>query len=93
MRSESASKNRPSAAPGGGELDMDGRGFSHGSHGVDGRDGKLMKGAATKLQRRAAGLHAFEVEDVVDEADEPIGVGDGDAEEILGLGVERSHDA
>ena len=41
----------------------------------------------------AAGLHALEVEDVIDEADEAVGVSDGDAEEVLGLGVEIAHEA
>ena len=54
---------------------------------------ELAEGAAANLQRGAAGLHALEVEDVVDEADEAVGVGDGDAEEVERLGVDVADDA
>ena len=40
-----------------------------------------------ELEGSAVGVHALEVEDVVDEADEAVGVGAGDAEEVLRLGV------
>jgi hypothetical protein len=52
----------------------------HGSHGVDGLLGKVAKRAATNLQRRTSGLHALEVENVVDEPDEAVCVSNGDAE-------------
>ena len=68
-------------------------GFGHGGHGVDGLLGKLAHGAAANLQRSAAGLHALEVEDVVDEADQAVGVGDGDAEEVERFGVDVADDA
>ena len=55
--------------------------------------GEIAHGAAANLQRRAAGLHALEVEDVVDEADEAVGVGDGDAEEVERFGVDVADDA
>jgi hypothetical protein len=49
--------------------------------------GEVAEGAATDLEWGAAGLHALEVKDVVDEADKSVGVSDGDAKEVLGLGV------
>jgi len=58
---------------------MDGVGVGHGGHGVDSLLGEVTEGAAADLQRCAAGLHTLEIEDVVDEPDEAIGVGDGDA--------------
>ena len=78
---------------GGFERQMDGVGVGHGGHGVDGLLGEIAKGAAADLEGRAAGLHALEIEDVVDEADEAVGVGDGDAEEIEGFGVDVADDA
>ena len=78
---------------GGLECEMHGVGVGHGGHGVDGLLGEIAQGAAADLQRRAAGLHALEVEDVVDEADEAVGVGDGDAEEVEGFGVDVADDA
>ena len=78
---------------GGFELEVDGVGVGHGGHGVDGLLGEIAQGAAANLQRGAAGLHALEVEDVIDEADEPVGVGDGDAEEVERLGVDVADDA
>ncbi len=72
---------------------MDGVGVGHGGHGVDGLLGEVAKGAATNLQRGATGLHALEVEDVVDEADEAVGVGDGDAEEVERFCVDVADDA
>ena len=39
----------------------------------------------------AAGLHALDVENVVDQADETVGVGDGDAQQILRLGIDIAH--
>ena len=78
---------------GGLECEMDGVGVGHGGHGVDGLLGEVAQGAAANLQRSAAGLHALEVEDVVDEADEAVGVGDGDAEEVEGFGVDVADDA
>ena len=75
------------------EHEVDGVGVGHGGHGVDGLLGEVAKGAAANLQRGAAGLHALEVEDVVDEADEAVGVGDGDAEEVEGFGVDVADDA
>ncbi len=75
------------------ELEVDGVGVGHGGHGVDGLLGEIAQGAAADLQRGAAGLHALEVENVVDEADEAVGVGDGDAEEVECLGVDVADDA
>ncbi len=72
---------------------MDGVGVGHGGHGVDGLLSKIAQGAAANLQRGATGLHALEVEDVVDEADEAVGVGDGDAEEVERFGVDVADDA
>ena len=72
---------------------MDGVGVGHGGHGVDGLLGEIAQGAAANLQGGAAGLHALEVEDVVDEADEAVGVGDGDAEEVECFGVDVADDA
>ncbi len=54
---------------------------------------EVVQGAAADLERGAAGFHALEIEDVVDEADEAVRVGDGDAEEIQGLGVDVTDDA
>ena len=78
---------------GGLEREVDGVGVGHGGHGVDGLLGEIAEGAAADLEGGAAGLHALEVEDVVDEADEAVGVGDGDAEEVEGLGVDVADDA
>ena len=75
------------------ECEMDGVRVGHGRHGVDGLLGEIAQRAAANLQGSAAGLHTFEVENVVDEADEAIGIGDGDAEEIEGLGVDVADDA
>ena len=77
----------------GGEFEVDGVGVGHAGHGLDGLLGQVAEGATANLERGAAGLHALEVEDVVDEADEAVGVGDGDAEEVLGLGVYVADDA
>jgi hypothetical protein len=73
--------------------EKDGVGVGHGGHGVDGLLGEVAEGAATDLQRRAAGLHTLEIEDVVDETDEAIGVSNGDAEEVERLGVDVADDA
>ena len=78
---------------GGGELEMDAGGVGHAGHGVEGLLGEVTEGAAADLEGSAAGFHALEVEDVVDQADEAVGVGDGDAEEVLGFGVDVAHDA
>ena len=75
------------------EREMDAVGVGHGGHGVDGLLGEVAQGAATNLQRGATGLHALEVKDVVNEADEAVGVGDGDAEEVEGFGVYVADDA
>lgn len=75
------------------EHQVDGVGVGHGGHGVDGLLGEVAHGAATDLQGSATGLHTLEVEDVVDEADEAVGVGNGDAEEIERLGVDVADDA
>ena len=75
------------------EHEMDGVGVGHGGHGVDGLLGEFAEGAAANLQRSAAGLHALEIEDVVDEADEAVSVGDGDAEEVERFGVDVADDA
>ncbi len=77
----------------GGEFEVNGVGVGHAGHGLDGLLGELAEGATADLEGSAAGLHALEVEDVVDEADEAVGVGDGDAEEVLGLGVYVADDA
>ena len=53
----------------GSKLQMNGVGVGHGGHGLDGLLGEIAERAATNLERSAAGLHALEVEDVVDEAD------------------------
>ncbi len=71
------------------EFEIDGAGVGHWRHGLDGLLAEIVQGAAADLERGAAGFHALEVEDVVDEADEAVGVGDGDAEEIEGLGDRR----
>jgi hypothetical protein len=49
--------------------------------------------ARSRLQGSAAGLHALEVEDVINEADKAVGVGDSDAEEIEGFGVDVADDS
>ncbi len=72
---------------------MNGVGVGHGGHGLDGLLGEIAERAAANLEGGTARLHALKVEDVVDEADEAIGVGDGDAEEILCLGVDVADDA
>jgi len=72
---------------------VDSVGIGHGGHGLDGLLGEVAQGAATDLQGSAAGFHALEIEDVVDEADEAIGIGDGDAEEVERLGVNVADDA
>ena len=46
---------------------------------------RFAQGAAVDVHGGAAGLHALEIEDVVDEADEAVGVGDGDAQEVWRL--------
>src|SRR5271170_1994547 len=78
---------------GGLEREMDAVGIGHGGHGVDGLLGEVAERATADLEGSAAGLHALEVEDVVDEADEAVSVGDGDAEKIEGLGVDVADDA
>ena len=70
-----------------GEFDVDGVGVRHGRHGLDGLLGKFAEGAASDLQGGASGFHALEVKDVVDKANEAIGIGDCDAEEVLRFGV------
>ena len=72
---------------------MDGVGVGHGGHGFDGLLGQIAQRAAPDLQGSAAGFHALKVEDVVDEADETVGVGDSDAEEVEGFGVDVADDA
>ena len=72
---------------------MDGVGVGHGGHGLDGLLGEIAQGAATDLQGSAAGFHALEVENVIDETDETVGVGDGDAEEVECFGVDVADDA
>ena len=39
------------------------------------------------VQRRAAGLHPLQIQDVVDQADQPLGIGGGDPQQVLRLGV------
>ncbi len=78
---------------GGFEREVHGVRVGHGGHGVDGLLSEFAKGAAANLQRGAAGLHAFEIKDVVDEADEAVGVGDGDAEKVERFGVNVADDA
>ena len=73
--------------------DADGGFVRHAGHGFGGLLDEIAEGAATDLEGSAAGLHALQVEDVVDEANEPVGVGDGDAKEVLGFGIEIAHDA
>ncbi len=75
-----------------GEIDMNSGGIGHGRHGVDGGDGEFMERASAELQGSAPGLHSFEVEDVVNEANQAVGIGDGDAKEVLCFGIERAHD-
>ena len=67
--------------------------MGHAGHGVGSLFDQITERTSADLEGSSAGLHAFEVEDVVDEADEAVGVGDGDAEEVLRLGVEGTHDA
>ena len=73
--------------------DADGGLVGHAGHGVGCLLDEVAQGATADLQGSPAGLHAFEIEDVVDEADEAIGVGDGDAKEVLCLGIEVAHDS
>ena len=73
---------------GGYELKVDHARVGHGAHRFNGLLAELTERAAADLQRGAAGLHALQIKDVVDEADETISIGSGDAEEIEGLGID-----
>ena len=75
------------------QLEVDGVGVGHAGHRLDGLLGEFAEGATANLERGAAGLHALKIEDVVDEADQAVGVGHGDAEQILGLGIDVADDA
>lgn len=96
MRSESPSKKRAS-----GEEESEAQGASSRWTVLASAMAVMVSMACWARSRReqrriwsgAAGLHALEVEDVVDEADEAVGVGDGDAEEVLGFGVDVADDA
>ena len=72
---------------------MNGVRVGHGCHGIDGLLSEFAEGAAADLERCATRLHTFEVEDVVDEANEAVSIGDGDAEQVEGFGVDIADDA
>ncbi len=67
--------------------------MGHAGHGVCGLLNEIAKGAAADLKRSPTGLHPLEIQDVVDEANETVSVGDGDPEQILRFVVEMSHHA
>ena len=75
------------------EIERDLRDVGHGGHGFGGLLEEIAQAAATDVQGGAAGLHSFEIQDVVDEADEPVGVGDSDAQQVLRFGVHGAHQA
>jgi hypothetical protein len=66
-------------------LEANAGGIGHGLHRIGDLAGEFVHGTGTEGEWSAAGLHALEVEDVVDETDEAVGVGDGDAQQIGGL--------
>jgi hypothetical protein len=64
--------------------------FGHVRHSVDGLANDLSQLHGTEGEWLLATLNALQIEDVVDEADEAIGVGQGDAEQVGGLFVDSA---
>ena len=64
-----------------------------GLHAVDGLADDLGQLHRAEGERLAAALDALEIEDVVDEPDQAVGVGERDAEQVGGLVVHLAEDA
>jgi len=77
-----------SGLSGGQEFEMDRIGLGHGSHGFDSLTAEIAKRAAAYLQGSSSGLHALDVQNVVDKADETVRVGDSNPEQIERLGID-----
>ena len=60
---------------------MDILGLGHGLHGLDGLAHQLFQGEAPESQRSASAMHSLEVENVVDQPHQAVGIGDGDAQQ------------
>ena len=72
---------------------LDAGGVGHGLHPVDGLADDLRELQGAEGDGFLAALDALEIEDVVDEADQAVRVGDGDAEEVGGLVINVAEDA
>ena len=57
----------------------------HRLHGVDNLLGEFIQERGAEVERGAARLHALEVEDVVDQTHQPVGVGDGNTQQVGSL--------
>jgi hypothetical protein len=89
MRSGSA-RTTPGA---GSRLEPDTGGIGDGAQQLDGLRHQVADLAVAPRHLHAAGLHALDVQDVVDQPDEPVGVRDGDVEHPLALIGDRPHRA
>ncbi len=65
----------------------------HRLHAVDGLANDFGELHRAEDDRLAAALNALEIEDVVDEPDQAVGVGDGDAQQVGGLVVDLAENA
>ena len=72
----------------GGVVDeLDAGGVGHGLHIFDGLLDDVGQLHRAEAERLAPALDALQIENVVDEPDQPIGVGEGDAQQVGGLFV------
>ena len=74
-------------------ISCDAGGLGHRLHAVDGLADDLGQLHWAEGEGLAAALDALQVENVVDEADQAVGVGEGDAEQVAGLVVDFAENA
>src|ERR1039458_6088099 len=75
------------------QIQMNARAIGHRGHGVDRFARQVQDGTAAQLQRRPAGLHPLQVENVVDQPDQALGVAGGDAQQVLRLAIHVAQQA
>ena len=75
------------------KLKLNSLALRHRPHGIDRLAGEVLNGAAAQPQRRAPGLHPLQIQNVVDQPDQPLGVAGRDAQQILRLGIHLTQHA
>ena len=74
------------------ELQMDARGVCHRLHRLDRLLRQVAQGAASNVKGSSAGLHPLQIQNVINKTDEPVSIGQRNAQKILRLGIDCSHE-